>query len=55
VREFLEILKLHQEYPEKLVEQAVEMALELGAAHLDGVQLCCGSCWSPKKQPAPWI
>lgn len=40
VREFIAILKLHQDHPQKLVEQAVAMALELGAAHLDGVSLC---------------
>ncbi len=36
MKEFLEILKLHQAYPEKLVEQAVKQALNCGAAHLDG-------------------
>jgi len=40
VREFIAILKLHQDHPQKQVEQAVEMALELGAAHWDGVSLC---------------
>jgi hypothetical protein len=40
VREFIAILKLHQDHPQKLVEQAVALALELGAAHLDGVSLC---------------
>lgn len=53
VREFLEILKLHQEYPEKRVEQAIEMALTLGAAHLDGVQLCLRQLLEPKEQPNP--
>jgi hypothetical protein len=50
VREFLEILKLHQEYPEKLVKQAIEMALDLGAAHLDGVQLCLRQLLKPEPQ-----
>jgi transposase len=40
VREFIAILKLHQDHPAKQVEQAVQRALELGAAHLDGVKLC---------------
>jgi hypothetical protein len=40
VREFLAILKLHQDYPAEQVEQAIHQALELGAAHLDGVRLC---------------
>jgi transposase len=40
VREFIAVLKLHQDHPQNQVEQAVEMALELGAAHWDGVSLC---------------
>ena len=40
VREFVAVLKLHQSYPGELVTQAVKQALELGTAHLDGVQLC---------------
>ena len=40
VREFLTIMQLHQEHSQELVHKAVRMALELGAAHLDGVQLC---------------
>jgi transposase len=40
VKEFLEVLKLHLEHPGEQVEQAVKMALELGAGHLDGVRLC---------------
>jgi transposase len=51
VREFLEILKLHQEHPEKQVEQAVEKALALGAAHLDGVQLCLRQLLEPQAPP----
>jgi transposase len=53
VREFLEILKLHQAYPEKLVVQAVEMALALGAAHLDGVRLCLRQLLEPEDQLRP--
>ena len=48
VREFLEILKLHQKHPGNLVAQAIEMALELGAAHLDGVQLCLRQLLEPE-------
>lgn len=40
VRQFIAILKLHQDYPAQLIEQAIHQALELGAAHLDGVKLC---------------
>jgi transposase len=51
VREFLEILRLHLEHPQTLVERAVELALELGAAHLDGVRLCLRQLLAP--EPAP--
>lgn len=39
VKEFIAILKLHREYAADQVEQAVQAALELGAASLDGVLL----------------
>lgn len=42
VREFIAVLKLHQDYPARQVEAAVRMALELGEVHLDGVQFCYG-------------
>jgi len=40
VCEFVSILKLHQDYPAKQVEQAVHQAILLGAPHLDGVKMC---------------
>lgn len=40
MREFLEVLQLHRDHPQEEVEQAVKIAVELGAAHLDGVRLC---------------
>lgn len=40
VREFIAILKLHQVYPAKQVAQAIHAALDLGAIHLDGIQMC---------------
>lgn len=39
VREFVAILKLHRQYPAEMVTEAIRQAIELGAAHLDGVQL----------------
>jgi transposase len=39
IREFICVLKLHQEYPAAQVEQAIHRALEMGAAHLDGVRM----------------
>ena len=53
VREFIAILKLHQEHPAERIEQAVRMALELGATHLDGVQLCLRQLQEPAPKPSP--
>jgi transposase len=52
VREFIAILKLHRSYAEETVNQAVQQAVEMGAAHLDGVQLCLRQLLSPSL-PAP--
>jgi len=48
VREFVRILRLHQEYPPKLVEGAVTQALEYGCLHLDGVKLCLRQILQPE-------
>ncbi|HZR44227.1 MAG TPA: IS21 family transposase, partial [Ktedonobacteraceae bacterium] len=40
VKEFVQVLRLHQQYPAKAVEQAVEAALSYGCAHFDGVKHC---------------
>lgn len=40
VKEFVRVLKLHQEYPASLIEQAVQMALDYGCTHFDGVSHC---------------
>jgi len=40
VRDFIRILKLHQEFAEELVEQAIEQALSYGCVHFDGVSSC---------------
>jgi len=40
VREFVRVLKLHQEYPAELVEQAITQSLKFGCIHVDGVKLC---------------
>jgi hypothetical protein len=47
IREFVRILKLHQEYPSRLVEDAVAQALEYGCPHLDGVRLCLRQIMHP--------
>jgi len=51
VREFVSILKLHRQYPEEQVVQAIHQAIELGAAHLDGVQLCLRELFNSPTQP----
>ena len=40
VQEFIRVLRLHEEYPAHLVQQAIEQALSYGCPHLDGVQHC---------------
>jgi hypothetical protein len=40
VKEFVRILRLHQQYPASQVEQAIEQALTFGCTHLDGVKHC---------------
>jgi len=45
-------LKLHRTYPSETVNRAVKQALELGAAHLDGVQLCVRQLVSRMETPA---
>lgn len=51
IREFIAILKLHRTHPEETVHQAVRQALELGALHLDGIQLCLRQLLSPTTLP----
>jgi hypothetical protein len=34
------VLRLHEEYPASLVQQAIEQALAYGCPHLDGVLHC---------------
>jgi transposase len=40
VKEFVQVLRLHQQYPATQIEQAVEQALSYGCAHFDGVKHC---------------
>jgi Mu transposase-like protein len=40
VKEFVQVLRLHQQYPARLIEQAVEQAITYGCAHFDGVKHC---------------
>lgn len=40
VKEFVQVLRLHQQYPARQIEQAVEQALAFGCIHFDGVKHC---------------
>jgi transposase len=53
VREFIRILKLHQEYPTDLVAQAVTEALEYSCAHADGVRLCLNQLMESEVSVSP--
>ena len=53
IREFVQILKLHQEHPADLVEQAVTQALEFGCTHADGVRLCLHQLQAPVQAIPP--
>ena len=53
VREFIRILRLHQEHPAEAVEAAVRQALQLGCGHLDGVRLCLRQLLHPEAVPDP--
>src|SRR5712691_228425 len=40
IQEFIRVLRLHEDYPAPLVQQAIEQALAYGCPHLDGVLHC---------------
>ncbi len=48
VREFISILKLHQNHPADTVAQAVTKALEYGCGHIDGVRICLRQLTEPE-------
>ena len=52
VREFIRILRLHEQYPAHLVEQAVAQALDYGCLHADGVALCLRQLLHPEPSVA---
>lgn len=51
VRQFIQVLQLHQHHPAELVEQAVTQALEHHCPHADGVQLCLRQLIQPEPTP----
>lgn len=53
LREFVRILRLHQEYPAHLIEQAITQALTYGCLHLDGIRLCLRQLTAPALTATP--
>jgi len=47
VKEFVRVLRLHQQYPASLIEQAVQQALTYGSIHFDGVSHCLHQLQQP--------
>ncbi len=48
MKEFVRILRLHQEHPAQLIEQAVKQALDYGCLHADGVIHCLHALEQPQ-------
>ena len=48
VKEFVRVLRLHQEHSARLIAQAVERALEYGCVHADGVIHCLHALEQPQ-------
>jgi transposase len=53
LREFVQILQLHADYPADQITQAVQQALDYGAAHLAGVRLCLHTLQHPDTPVPP--
>jgi transposase len=51
VRQFIQVLQLHQHHPAELIEQAVSQALALHCPHPDGVRLCLQHLLQPDPSP----
>ena len=47
IKEFVQVLRLHQQYPARQIEQAVEQALSYGCVHFDGVKHCLEHLQTP--------
>jgi transposase len=51
IREFVQILRLHETHPAPLIEQAIEQALTYGCVHAEGVKLCLHHLLRPEHSP----
>jgi len=49
VKEFVQVLRLHQQHPASAIEQAVQQALSYGCAHFDGVMHCLQHLGEPPR------
>jgi len=52
VKEFVQVLRLHQQHPAVAIEQAVQQALAYGCAHFDGVMHCLQHLGEPPRSLA---
>lgn len=48
VRDFIHVLRWHQQHPASLIEQAITQALALGCIHPDGIALCLRQLTQPE-------
>jgi len=53
VREFINILKLHQEHSQQEMRRAIRLALKWGIPHLEGVHYCLRYLQSPEVRTEP--
>lgn len=53
VREFIQVLRLHETYAHDVIEQAIRRALEIGCVHYDGVLLCVRHLLAPEPDYSP--
>jgi transposase len=51
LREFIDILQLHTQYPPDLIAQALGEALTYGCVHYEGVRLCLNQLLAPASLP----
>lgn len=52
LREFIDILQLHNQYPPDLMAQALQAALTYGCVHVEGVRLCLNQLLTPSSLPS---
>ncbi len=51
IREFVKVLKLHQDHPMAMIEKAMRLALDYGCIHAEGVALCLHKLSHPDTTP----